>query len=172
VEAGPSVESLLRDCSRSAVHLEMRDGYLPDDPGLLAWRQGRRIDADDRGAWWNDWYELIHRTVQRGVSVRRARIVSQPVSEYIRYEYDHTFMNTLSGEDVRWLNRRNTTDIALPGNDFWLFDGIVLLVNHFSGDGDFVGGELVDSRDAVGLCSTAFETVWDRAVAHADFQAY
>lgn len=28
-----------------------------------------------------------------------------------------------AGEDVRWLPDRRTSDIALPGDDFWLFDG-------------------------------------------------
>lgn len=31
--------------------------------------------------------------------------------------------NVKAGEEVRWLPRRQASDLALPGNDFWLFDG-------------------------------------------------
>ena len=72
----------------------------------------------------------------KGVSLRRARIVSEPVSEYVRFEYDCTFMNVAAGENVRWRPRRRATDLALPGNDFWLVDGQLLVVIHFTGEGE------------------------------------
>jgi hypothetical protein len=62
--------------------------------------------------------QLIADTVARGVIVRRARVVSEPVSEYIRWEHYVTHANVTAGEDVRWLPRRRATDIPLPGNDF------------------------------------------------------
>ncbi|MFC1414321.1 DUF6879 family protein [Streptacidiphilus sp. N1-12] len=37
--------------------------------------------------WRRSWVELIGETTGRGVVVQRARIVSEPVSEYIRYEH-------------------------------------------------------------------------------------
>ncbi|WP_436845922.1 DUF6879 family protein [Streptomyces chartreusis] len=33
------------------------------------------------------------------------------------------------------LSRRHATDIALPENDFWMFDSNLVLVNHFDGKG-------------------------------------
>jgi hypothetical protein len=133
-----TLEERLRACRRSALHLEMRDGYMLDDPMLQAWRAGHRDDPADRDTWWRPWLELMCQTTARGVDVRRARLVSEPISEYIRYEYDITFMNVAAGELVRWLPRRQATDVALPGNDFWLFDDDLVLVNHFSGDGDWL----------------------------------
>ena len=67
--------------------------------------------------------------------MRRARIVSEPVSEYIRFEHDVTYTNVAAGEEVRWLPRRLASDIALPGNDFWLFDERLAVFNHFAGAG-------------------------------------
>lgn len=69
-------------------------------------------------------------------------------------------------EEVRWLPRRRTAEIALPGNDFWLFDGAVLRVHHFSGDGVVVEDEITKDPELVKLCSAAFEAVWERAVPH------
>jgi hypothetical protein len=170
VAAEPTLEDLMRSCEHSAVHLELRDGYSRNDPMLDAWLAGVRLDPADRASWWHPWLELVAETTGRGVQVRRARIVSMPVSEYIRYEYDVTFRNVLVGEQVRWLPRRQATDIALPGNDFWLFDGQLLLVHHFSGEGDKVGAELVRDAAAVRLCGSAFEAVWERATPHKDFR--
>ncbi|MEU2503579.1 DUF6879 family protein [Streptomyces sp. NPDC007863] len=161
----PSFAELLGRCARSAVHLEMRDSYASTDR-FEAWKRGERIDWDDRASWWHPYDQLITDTVARGVSIRRARIVSEPVTEYIRWEHYVTQANVTAGEDVRWLPRRRATDIALPGNDFWLFDGELLRVHHFSGDGAVVEDEITDDPATVKLCASAFEAVWDRAVPH------
>ncbi|MDG4794458.1 DUF6879 family protein [Micromonospora sp. WMMD1082] len=166
----PRLEDLLRSCVRSAVHLELRDGYQLDDPMFRDWQAGHRFDQADRASWWHPWLEVVTETVGRGVDVRRARVVSEPVSEYIQFEYDVTFRNVVVGEHVRWLSRRRTTDLALPGNDFWLFDDEVLLVHHFNGEGDKMDAELVTESDVVKLSSSAFESVWERATPHADYR--
>ena len=166
----PDLAELFGSSTRSALHLEMRDGYTLDDPMLDEWRAGRRYDQTDPASWWRPWLELMQSAIGRGVRVRRARIVSEPVSEYIQYEYDVTFMNVFVGEDVRWLPRRCATSIALPGNDFWLFDDSVLVINHFSGNGDKVSAELIGDATTIKLCSTAFEAVWERATPHDRYQ--
>jgi len=78
--------------------------------------------------------------------------------------------NLAAGEQVRWLPRQQASDLALPGNDFWLFDGIAVLFNYFGGDGGAAGTELRDDPAVVSLCATAFEAVWDRAVPHGDYR--
>jgi hypothetical protein len=157
----PTLDELFADCRRSAVHLEMRDGYMRDDPQFLAWQTGRATDEVER-----PWLALMSATTGRGVEVRRARVVSEPVSDYVRFEYDVTPGNVASGELVRWLPRRRATDLALPGNDFWLFDGQALLLNHFDGDGNFLDHELITDPAVVRLCADAFEAVWDRGIPH------
>ena len=161
-------DDLLAGCERMAVHLEMRDGYGLDDPVFIDWRAGQSINPAER---WPNWFKLIKATVARGIEIRRARIVSQPVSEYVRYEYDVTDgLNIAAGEQVRWLPRRQASDIALPGNDFWLFDNRLVQFNHFSGNGDWLEVEQVDDPIAVKLCASAFEAVWERATPHQDYR--
>ncbi|GAA2215526.1 hypothetical protein GCM10009850_109940 [Nonomuraea monospora] len=164
------VDEALRRCRSSALHLEMRDGYMLDDPDYRAWREGHRLDPEDRSSWWRPWLQNIADTVARGAEVRRARIVSEPISNYIRYEYDVTFPNVQAGEEVRWLSRRRATDLALPGNDFWLFDGEELLVNHFSGEGDWLAVEHITDLDVIKFGAEAFEAVWRRAIPHGQYQ--
>ncbi|MFF5471909.1 DUF6879 family protein [Streptomyces achromogenes] len=125
-----------------------------------------REACDDRASWWHPFYQSIADTAARGVVVRRARVVSEPVSEYIRWEHYVTHANVTAGEEVRWLPRRQATSIPLAGNDFWLFDGALLRVHHFSGDGVVVEDEITADPETVKLCSTAFQAVWERATPH------
>lgn len=167
----PNWPDLLGSAERELVHLEMRDGYAVDyETGPFAdWRAGYRHDPGDRASWWRPWLDLVAATVARGVSVRRARIVSEPVSEYTRFLYDTTFTNVEAGEDVRWLARREASVIALPGTDFWLVDGRLIRWNHFTGEGVSAGGEMSKDPVAVKLCADAFEAVWSRATPHNDY---
>lgn len=163
-----SFADLIRSAEHSAVHLEMRDVYAVsnEDEGFAAWKRGHRLDPDDRASWWRPWLDLVQEVTAKGVVMRRARIVSEPVSEYIRYEHSFTFTNVTAGEEIRWLPRRQASDLALPGNDFWLFDGRIVQFNVFDGDGRWVHTDQTDEPAVARLCSTAFDAVWDRAIPH------
>lgn len=164
----PSFGELLGRCRRSAVHLELRDSYVPTER-FHAWQRGERVNWADRQSWWHPYDQLIADTVARGVSIRRARIISEPVSEYIRWEHHVTHANVTAGEQVRWLPRRLANRIPLPANDFWAF-GNLLRVHHFSGDGAVVEDEITEDPAMVDLCVAAFESVWERAVPHEDYK--
>lgn len=163
----PILDQLFARCERQAVHLETRDVYTPDDPVYLDWKAGKQINAMEV---WREWFDLIRATVARGVQVRRARVVSEPVTEFVRYEYDLTpGLNIAAGELVRWLPRRQASDIALPGNDFWVFDGQFVRFGYFAGDGAYIGDELCADPPVVRMCADAFERVWERGIDHADY---
>ena len=103
--------------------------------------------------------------------IRRARIVSEPVTPYIRFEYEVTdSMNVAAGEQVRWLPRLRASDLALPGNDCWVFDDRLVRFGHFAGDGTVIGHELSGNPAVIKLCATAFTAVWERAIDHKDYQ--
>ncbi|GAB2929481.1 DUF6879 family protein [Streptomyces mayteni] len=167
----PSFTEQLAECRATAVHLEMRDVYGIEDEAeeFASWRaSGGGMDP----AWAEarrGWLDTVRGAVARGVIMRRARIVSEPVTDYIRYEHAGTPLNIQAGEEVRWLPRRRASDIALPGNDFWLFDNRLVRFNHFTGDGASAGPEVADDPAVVKLCAEAFEAVWERAAPHADF---
>lgn len=164
----PTFEELFRSCKRSAVHLEMRDGYMKSDTAYVDWSEGRHFDPAER---WRSWLDLVKEAASRGVAVRRARVVSEPISTYIRFEHAVTDgLNIAAGEEVRWLPRRRATDLALPGNDFWVFDEALVLVNHFDGEGDSLEHELSEELELARFCATAFERVWERATPHQEYQ--
>ncbi|MER7572512.1 DUF6879 family protein [Streptomyces sp. NPDC126514] len=168
----PPFAELLAGCSRSAVHLELRDVYGVDeeDEDFAAWRKGWKRDLDDRSSWWNGFHDAVAAAVSRGVTMRRARVVSEPVSEYIRYEHSCTPQNLAAGEDVRWLPRRLASDLLLPGNDLWIFDDRLIRFSLFAGDGRLVEDIMESSADVVKRHAEAFEAVWSRAIPHASYE--
>ncbi|MFI7382983.1 DUF6879 family protein [Streptomyces sp. NPDC049813] len=171
--AEPSFTDLFRIAERSAMHLELRDAYMPSDLSYQAWRAGERNRVQDNDPHMRTWLGLMADTIGRGVRVRRAQICSVPESDYIRFEHHITDANVRAGEEVRWLPRRQASDLALPENDFWLFDNRLVVFLHFGGDGELPPeGDEERTTDAalVGMCSSAFEMVWDRGVPHGGYE--
>jgi hypothetical protein len=162
-----SFEDLLAGARHSAVHLEMRDTYDATDPAFTEWLAGGS-GIDDS---WAAWTELIGSAVARGVKVRRARIVSEPVTDYIRWEHMLTDLNVKAGEQVRWLPRRQAYDLMLPGADFWMFDGRLVVFNFNAGDGpDTQEEEFTNDPGVLTRCIAAFEQLWERAIPHEKYQ--
>jgi hypothetical protein len=163
----PTFSELIAATTASAVHLEMRDAYTPDDQRFLDWLAGKPLPEQANP----EWSALVRTHAARGVRFRRARVVSEPIAPFIRFEYEITAtVNIAAGEQVRWLPRRRASDLCLPGNDFWVFDDRLVRFGYFAGDGEFLEHELADDPAVVRQCSTAFEVVWDRAVPHAEYR--
>src|SRR6266568_7075201 len=58
-QAVPPFDDLLRACTVSAVHLEMRDVYTPSDPWFQAWLTGNREESERRLV--RPWLDLIRK---------------------------------------------------------------------------------------------------------------
>jgi hypothetical protein len=146
----------------------MRDIYGVADEAeeFEEFKRTGKIDLDPESEGWAGWVPLVRETVGRGVVMRRARIVSEPVTDYIRWEHALTRVNVTAGEQVRWLPRRMASDIALPGNDLWLVDDHLVLFHWFTGDGDWAGHRYTEDPATVKMVATAFEAVWERALPH------
>jgi hypothetical protein len=162
----PPFSELIATATTSAVHLETRDTYTLSDPQYQDWLAGRPVPAASP-----EWHDLVRLHTARGVKFRRARVVSEPLTDYIRYEHFITDANNVAaGEDVRWLPRRRASDLCVPGNDFWLFDNHLIRFHHFSGDGEIVEDELVTDPAVIRMCAAAFEAVWERAIPHDEYR--
>ncbi|MEV0440009.1 DUF6879 family protein [Streptomyces spectabilis] len=169
----PTFENLFRQAEYSAVHLEMRDGYMRSDLEFVSWSRDPHSVPAVRPPSSRPWLALMRETTDRGVAVRRARIFSEPMSDYLRFEHHLTPGNVRAGEQIRWLPRRRASDLALPGNDFWLFDSTLIVFLHFTGEGELSpegDEERTTDRALVRLCATAFEAVWKRAIPHEAYQ--
>lgn len=161
---------LIKAARYSVSHLEMRDGYDTEEPAFQDWLTGRASPADMKD-FMSGWMEFVAGIVKSGVHMRRARIVSEPLSDYIRWEHALTVHNVEAGEEVRWLPRRRAYDLMLPGSDFYLIDSRLVAFNFNAGDGRSLREyEFVSDPKVIGPIVAAFEQVWDRAIPHADYE--
>src|SRR2546430_6772063 len=90
--------------NREALHLEMRDSYGTEVelPHLRKWLSGEPDDAD----WLQPWFDTVRSGRRAGKVFRRARIVSEPVSDYQRWVLKDSHLFVAAGEDIRWVPRR------------------------------------------------------------------
>lgn len=168
-EKEPPFAELLAGCVSSAVHLEIHDAHITSDPGYQAWLAGqgdlRQCVQQSRA-----YTDVVASAARRGVALRRARIVSEPVSDYVRWEHWLTGpVNITAGETVRWLPRRLASTLAIPGNPYWVFDDHLVRFTIFGGDGEVLGSQYSDALAVVQACRSAFEAVWELAIPHQEF---
>ena len=162
-----SFAELLASTRRSVIRFEMRDSYDQADKGFAGWQVTGDIGAYD----WGDHLNVVRAAVARGVVIRRVRVVSEPLSDYLRWEHACTDVNIKAGEDIRWLPRTKAADLLLPGADCWVFDHRIIRWNFQRGDGTNPHHYTFSSdprtvRDIV----AAFEMAWDRAILHAEYK--
>jgi hypothetical protein len=160
-------ELLRSGFDREAVHLEMRDAYgtAVELPHMAKWMAGEPDDLQ----WLQGWCGTLRGHVKAGRSVRRARVVSEPLSDYQRWSHSIALPMMEAGEDIRWVPRRLVSSVALPGNDFYLFDDRLAVFLLYAGNGLGVG--MFSSADPADrrLCRSAFEAVWKLSVPHREY---
>jgi hypothetical protein len=164
-------DKLLDAVRRDAFHLELKDSYQAacEEGPFARWRRGEPDDF----AWHEPWRNRVRAATSAGKRVRRVRVVTEPLSGYIRWEHSVTWLNQEAGEDIRWLPRRLLPEgIQFPvnGNDFWIFDDEVVTVGHFDADGRVLGSELVTDPVAVAACAQVRDLLWRLAIPHREYQ--
>jgi hypothetical protein len=152
---------------REAIHLEMRDSYGTETelPHLARWAAGEPDDLQ----WLRPWCDMVREGREAGKVFRRARIVSEPFTDYQRWAYSVALPMVEAGEDVRWLPRRRVSTLLLPGNDFWLIDDRLAVFLIFSGDGLVTDRLATTDQVIVEMCRVAFEPVWTLAIPHSEY---
>jgi hypothetical protein len=163
------LRELCRGIRKSFVHLETRDAYGTETelPHLAKWRRG---EPDDY-AWLGWWLEMLRGHRAAGRTCRRARVVSEPVSDYQRWTLSHAQVFIDAGEEIRYLPRPRLTAVALPGSgDFYVFDDQLVLFLHYAGNGTNASFEITEDPLTARTCREAFETVWGLATPFSDYQ--
>lgn len=156
-------------CWQPARRRRFHDAHLTSDPAYQAWLAGE-ADPQESARQYKAYTDVVLPAVRRGVTVRRARVISEPVSDYVRWEHWLTdSVNIAAGEQVRWLPRRLASTLALPGNPYWVFDDRLVRFTLFSGDGEVQGSQFSDDAGVVEACQSAFEAVWRLAIPHGEY---
>src|SRR5271166_2755899 len=163
-------DDLIAGFGREALHLEQRDVYAAADHGRFRkWLAGGLLDPQAEAEWWRPWREMMHRNQAAGRTLRRLRVISEPVTDYIRFEWQDADELVKAGEDVRWLPRQRASAVILPANDLWSFDNEIIVFTHLSGNGQIQGYEMTRDPALVARCLTAFEAAWRAAIPHSEY---
>jgi hypothetical protein len=135
-----------QDVQRSAFRLELHPVYtMRGEVDEL-----RRFLAGEKppDGYHYGWLDTMAAAVRAGKTFRRVRVVTQPLPDYIRYEFEWGFVyNVAAGEDIRILDLTNTPMPDLPDHDFWLFDEATVVKLLYRPDGTQIKRELVDDPD-------------------------
>jgi hypothetical protein len=152
---------------REAVHLELRDSYgtAVELPHMAKWAAGEPDDLE----WLRPWCDQVRRHIAEGKQYRRVHVVSEPLSEYQRWSHSIMQPHVDAGTQMRWMPRRRVSEIAFPGNDFWMFDRRLVVFHHYAGNGANIDFTISESPAAIDLCHRAFEAVWPLAIPHEDY---
>ena len=106
-----------------------------------------------------------------GRSCRRARVVSEPLSDYQRWTFSHVQTFVDAGEDIRYVPRPQLVTTLLPGSgDFYVFDDELVLFLHYAGSGANTSFMTTDDPATVAACRSAFEAVWPLAIPACDYR--
>lgn len=88
------------------------------------------------------WFDRVKAYVASGRSVGRVHIVAQPLSDYLRFEFEHYRHNVEAGEAVRILDVTNRPNPLEGVGDFWMFDRTRIVLMRYEPDGTQISREV------------------------------
>lgn len=158
---------MLKEFEHSAFRLETRDSYAaPSEAAAFA--QFLAGEEPDMG-WFQNWLGSIRTTTGDGRTFRRVRVVSVPLSDYVRFSVGVAELANEAGEDIRYVARQDAA--GLPEFDYWLFDSRTVGKMHFDDEDEFLGVELIDDPATVVELNYQRDAAWHRAITRDDFAA-
>lgn len=125
---GPEFAALFANITKSWFRLETLQSYdVADEASQFeAFLAGEvTVPRDDS---LNDWADMVGAHVAAGRVLQRVHIVTEPLSDYVKYEIAWGYPFTVAaGEDIRLVVQpAGQWPLSLPKNhDFWMFDGEV-----------------------------------------------
>ncbi|HEY3504049.1 MAG TPA: hypothetical protein VGN37_14855 [Actinocatenispora sp.] len=139
--AGDEWQATLHGFSRSAWRLETLDVYtMPEeDEALREFRAGKRLPQDFRSGW----TDRIREHNAAGRTIGRVHVLTRPLSEYLRFEFDYYRAHGRAGEDIRILDVTDRESPLAGVGDFWLFDDAIVVRMNYRPDGTQINRELV-----------------------------
>lgn len=158
---GEAFAQLFRTFTRSAWRLESRSAYLvaEEQQPLRRYLNEGVLETDFLQGWLDD----VRAATSAGRQFGRVRVLTDPLSDYLRWEMTVAGLNREAGEDIRVLSGAQAAELGLPDHDFWLFDDERLARMHFTDDGAPLGAEMIADPGTV----SRYRQWQEMALAHA-----
>lgn len=134
-----------------------------EDEPFERWRRG--IGDNE---WIQPWAAQIRTWRRAGKTFNRVRMLTEPLTEYLRWMLDVTSVNVDAGEDIRWIGERTAREMGAPTYDFYLFDNARVVILHFDERG-VSGADLIDDADVVREHQAWRDRVWPMAIPHHEY---
>ena len=135
--------ALFERFERSAFRVEARDRYDVDHErdAFAAFRDGRNLRP--RTAANDPWLTLVAAHTAAGRLIERVRIVSEPLTEYTRFELAAYSDNIAAGEKIGIIPRAALTDAdqGWASEDFWILDEKLVVLLSYDDTGRFLGAQ-------------------------------
>lgn len=164
-----SFNDLFRSCNREAFHLEVMDTYeTPEESEPF---RKFLVGEEDDYEWFRPWLDHVRDVTKRGVAVRRARVVTEPHTDYTRFAKAVARFNVDAGEEVRYLPRHRIDPAELTADDWWLFDDEVVAFTVFEPSGRWAGGAVTNDPRIVDYIRGVKDQVWGRAIPLEEYSA-
>ncbi|MGL5811134.1 MAG: DUF6879 family protein [Nocardioides sp.] len=139
MEPGPEFTRLFETFEHTAYRLETRDRY---NSPREAEPFGKFLTGEPDISYHENWLRMVRQATAEGRRFSRVRVVSSPLTDYIRFGMWVAGYTCEAGDDIRYLTRDRAAE--LPTYDYWLFDSHKLLRMRFADDDQFIGAEFID----------------------------
>ena len=165
--AAPEFVALFDTFEVDAFQLETLQTYgaAGEDADAAAFLAGQSVPPDPSH---EAWLDMVRRNTTAGRTMRRVHLLTEPLTDYARYEVCWPYaLCTSAGEDIRLIT---SPESSAPG-DWWLFDSRHLYRQHHDPQGRWLGTEPVDDPAAIEAARRLRDTMWPRATRWADYIA-
>ncbi|MEV7089861.1 DUF6879 family protein [Streptomyces sp. NPDC093085] len=133
---------------REAWRLETLPQYLmpQEEEEFAAFKGGARVDPL---AVSDEYTDRLRRQVTEGRSQGRVHVVTQPLSDYLRFEFSRYYVpHALAGEQIRILDVTDQVNPLEGVQDFWLFDRSEVVLMNYHPDGRQINREVHEGDPA------------------------
>ncbi|MEU3394994.1 DUF6879 family protein [Streptomyces albidoflavus] len=139
---GDNWAAKFRDFTSEAWRLETLPQYLvPQEAEEFAAFQGGKTFP---GPYEDSWTQMV-----RTRNVGRVHIVSRPLSDYLRFEFERYYQHqAAAGEEIRILDVTDRENPLPNIGDFWMFDKSTVVFMHYHPDGRQINRELYEGDPA------------------------
>jgi hypothetical protein len=165
---GEDFADLFRSFSHTAWRWEAQGTY--HQPGEVEpwqrWREGIPVLSDLE--WLRPWLDDVRAATQAGRKFERVRMMTEPLTEYLRWQVEVAPANIEAGEVMHVIPESTARTVGLPKEDFWLFDDERVAVLHFTPD-DLLGAEIITDPATVARYRSWRDLAMQYAVAFEDY---
>lgn len=144
-------DNLLRSFKRSAFRMETRDTYAlsyeqADFEQFLAGTPTPPPELE----WWRPWLDEIAQLTAEGKTVSRVRLLSEPPTDYQRWEMWAAPWHSHAGERIGYMPRSRAEQLGiLLTHDWWLLDDERVIAMWFTNAGEVSDRELITEPGTV-----------------------